>query len=117
MESRINNYGKEYIIDYYWNTDVVYANVYYINPNNPNHKKSVGNLVAYFDNRQTIESTKPHWSVLCFIYPEYIDESLADVIGDELLKNTNCKEPFSVSIYGKNVSNAKNKMWGNIWLE
>lgn len=117
MESKISNSGKDYIIDYYWNGDVVYAEVYYMFPENLYHLKFIGSLVLYYNNRLTADSTRPHWSAQCFIPPEYIDDSLPEAIGNELLKNTNCKEPFSVSIYGLDHSKTAYKMWGNIWLD
>src|SRR3990167_9092846 len=86
----------------------------------------LGHVFTFYNSKLTAESTRPHWVAEAYINQEFITKELTNTIGETLLKQTSCKEPFSLSVHKylpyqysdeKIVDGAANLQKGNIWLE
>jgi len=88
--------------------------------------KPIGHVLSFFDDKLTVESTKPHWVVRIYIHKDHVSEFRGnlDSLPDILSSNTSIRAPLIISGYPyipydrKDENNLSfSKSFGDVWVE
>lgn len=106
--------GDYYIAELHWNdARGAFGFIHHIQNREPLVFQDVGLFVTYPDKGQ-FELTHPHWHAECYLANEHFHDELIDLLGQELMKNTSCKEPFLLNVCRGERANGIFREYGQV---
>jgi len=109
--------SNDYVLEIIWNhKDDAYGRVFHVQSTDPLTYREAGRVLAYWE-RADAEIMLDHWVVECFLEPEHSSTDLVDQLGKQLKTVTECREPFTVTVYPWSPTTGTHRQYGNLYQE